>query len=106
MNIFLGPDDRPVETLVKHAKYVADLVGVEHVGIALDYSFDSTELEDFFVANREMFPSDAYGDTLDYVEPGAMPVIADALAPSGFARPEIDKVMGLNWLRVAEQVWV
>ena len=54
VNIFLGKNDLPVDTLVKHVKYVADLVGVEHVRIALDYSFDSTELEDFFVANREM----------------------------------------------------
>ena len=46
------------------------------------------------------------GDTLDYVEPEAMPAIADALSRSGFARPEIDKVMGLNWLRVAEEVWI
>lgn len=105
VDIFLGTDDLPVDTLVKHVKYVADLVGVEHVGIALDYSFDSTELEDFFVANREMFPSDAYGDALDYVEPEAMPAIADELSRSGFARQEIDRVMGLNWLRVAEQVW-
>lgn len=105
VDIFLGPNDRPVDTLVKHVKYVADLVGVEHVGIALDYSFDSTELEDFFVANREMFPSDAYGDTLDYVEPEAMPAIAHELSRSGFARQEIDGIMGLNWLRVAEQVW-
>lgn len=105
VDIFLGTNGLLVDTLVKHVKYVADLVGVEHVGIALDYSFDSTELEDFFVANREMFPSDAYGDTLDYVEPEAIPAIADELSRSGFARQEIDRVMGLNWLRVAEQVW-
>ena len=103
VDIFLGPDGSPINTLVKHVKYVVDLVGIEHVGIALDYSFDSTELEDFFVANRETFPSDAYGDTLDYVEPEAMPAISDELSRSGFARQEIDKVMGLNWLRVAER---
>ena len=106
VDIFLGANDRPLDTLVKHVKYVADLVGVEHVGIALDYSFDGTELEGFFVANREMFPSDAYGDTLDYVEPEAMPAIVDGLSRSGLARQEIDRIMGLNWLRVAEKVWV
>lgn len=105
VDIFLGANDRPLDALVKHVKYVADLVGVEHVGIALDYSFDSTELEGFFVANREMFPSDAYGDTLDYVEPEAMPAIAGELSRSGFSRQEVDSVMGLNWLRVAGQVW-
>jgi len=41
---------------------------------------------------------------------GCLPLRSDSeflpeLSRSGFTREEIDSVMGLNWLRGAEQVW-
>ena len=37
MGIFLGDNDVSAETFANHICYVADLVGVDHVGLGLDY---------------------------------------------------------------------
>lgn len=105
VGIFLGENDTSTAAVLNHIKYVSDLVGVEHVGIALDYAFDSQELQEWLADNRDMFPRDVYGDSLDYVEPERLPTITEALVRSGFSRPEIDLIMGENWYRVASHVW-
>ena len=105
VGIFLGQNDTSTEAVINHIKYVADLVGVEHVGIALDYAFDEQELQDWLEDNRDMFPREVYGDTLDYVEPERYPSLKAGLANAGFSPSEIDLIMGENWHRVARAVW-
>ena len=52
-----------------------------------------------------MFPREVYGDTLDYIRPEQIPTVADKLLLIGFDPKDIDRIMGLSWLRVAKHVW-
>ena len=105
VGIFLGDNDTSTDTLLSHIKYLADLVGVEHVGIGLDFAFDEKEIEEWLDANRHIFPREVYGDSLDYIEPERIPSISNALLDAGFDPTERDLIMGGNWQRVAESVW-
>lgn len=105
VGIFLGKNDTTTQTVVHHLKYVADLIGVEHVGLALDYAFDEQELASWLDNNRDMFPREVYGDRLDYIEPERIPSISNALVEAGFSSGERDLIMGENWHRIAKSVW-
>jgi microsomal dipeptidase-like Zn-dependent dipeptidase len=38
--IFLGPNTSTLEAMTRHLEYAIELVGVDHVGISRDLSFD------------------------------------------------------------------
>lgn len=40
IGIFLGDNDSSTEMLLRHTVYVVELIGVDHVGLGLDYVFD------------------------------------------------------------------
>ena len=78
---FIDPAAPNLERLVDHVAYVAELVGVEHVGIGSDY--------------------DGMGDIIPV--PGDishLPEITEALVRRGFSDEEIEKIWGENFLRV------
>lgn len=106
IGLFLGENDASSATLARHVQYVADLVGVEHVGLGLDYIFDRDELDDYVAANPQMFPPQlGYGAGMHMVEPEQLPELADILLARGFSDADLGAVLGGNWLRVARQVW-
>jgi membrane dipeptidase len=105
---FLGPndDDRP-ETIVRHIDHVAQLVGADHVGVALDYVFDQKELVDYLATFPETFPGGAsLSSPLPLAPPEVWPEIVEGLLRLGYAEAEIAKIIGGNWRRVAQQVWI
>ena len=105
IGIFLGKNDTSIETFTRHICHVAELVGVEHVGVSLDYAFDLKEIEEFFEGNRDMFPINDYGSTLEMVVPEMFGLLPDALAARGMNQREIQLVLGGNWERIARTVW-
>ena len=46
VSFFLGATTPTAADVARHVAYVADLVGVDHVGIGLDISFSQPELDD------------------------------------------------------------
>ncbi|MDM4769945.1 dipeptidase [Solimonas sp. SE-A11] len=106
VGLFLGDNDNSTETYLRHVRYVADLVGPQHVGIGLDYVFDRQELDDFVTGNPQIFPPAlGYGAGIRMVEPERIPVIADALLASGWSDADLQGFLGTNNLRVARAVW-
>jgi membrane dipeptidase len=106
IGVFLGDNDDRAETLVRHIDYVAQLVGPDHVGIALDYVFDKEELLEYLHTMRSTFPDDpSYRREPKMVEPEALPEIVAGLCRLGYTDHDIAKILGGNWKRVAEQVW-
>lgn len=71
-----------VATFVKHIAYVANLVGIDHVGIGTDYDGNVAEI---LVPLTELVK------------------ITQAMMEFGFTKDEIKKVWGGNFLRVLEQ---
>ena len=104
------PGIRPgLPDFVKHIEYVADLVGIEHVGIGLD--FDETNTPENYYADNLRFPELVSGFSWeekriqDLTDASQLPNVTRALVVAGFTREEIDEVLGLNLVRVLQQVW-
>ncbi len=106
IGIFLGHNDNTTETYVRHVRHVADLVGPQHVGLGLDYVFDSKELDDYVTGSPHIFPPElGYGAGIRMVEPERIPAISEALLASGWSDTALEGFLGANNLRVAKAVW-
>jgi membrane dipeptidase len=88
--MFLRPDfvedaDTPVRLIAEHARYVADRIGVDHVGLGSD--FDGTTV-----------PA-GVGDV------AGVPRVLDALRDVGFTDSEVATIAWDNWRRVLDSWW-
>lgn len=103
---FLGANTGLVQRLLRQLRYVIDLVGAQHVGLSLDYTFDRTELNEFVRLNPTLFPPgiDA-AEGMPMVEPEAIGEIAEGLARDNLTEEQIRGILGHNWLRIATEVW-
>jgi membrane dipeptidase len=105
IGIFLGKNDIATDLIVRHCDYVANLVGPEHVGLALDYVYDQQEVSEFVQAHPETYPPDQYPDGLLMMEPERLPAIAECLLKNGFTERDVCDILGGNHVRIAQQVW-
>ena len=105
------PGVRPkLEDYIDHVAYVADLVGVDHVGIGSDFfeAESPIRFERFF---RTRYPDLIRNYTLEtvYVEGfkrvDDLPKLTTGLLRRGFSPADVKKVLGANFLRVFDQVW-
>lgn len=104
---------------VKHARHVADLVGVEHVGIGTDFSAVRDEASVRFILDmsKGSYPETggvfaaAFGNESkgryprETPTPREFPRILEALAEGGFAPGEVEAIGGGNFLRAFRAVW-
>ena len=106
IGIFLGDNDASVDNVARHVMHMVDLVGSEHVGLGLDYIFDSSELDAEIQANPDKFPPHlGYSAGIAMTPPEALPDLAEALARRGVHHESLARIFGGNWMRVARQVW-
>ncbi len=106
IGIFLGQNDTRTETVLRHIDYVAQMVGVAHVGLALDYVFDASEIDRYVAQNPKMFPpSEGYAAGGAMVTPEQIPEIALGLGQMGYRPEDVSLVLGGNHLRMARTVW-
>lgn len=108
IGLFLGENDIRSETFVRHVDYLAELVGVKHIGVGLDYVFDQEEMKDFIFNNPQSYPP-AFGyqsvEGVRYLPPEQIPEIAEELVRRGYSDDDLRAILGGNNLRVARQVW-
>lgn len=109
---FLGAEQPDAHDVARHAAYVADLVGPQHVGIGLDIGFSQPELNDDPPAPFEpayWWPADAgYGQGIHgirYTPLDSWAHLPSALRAVGMSETEVEGAMGNNMARVARQVW-
>jgi membrane dipeptidase len=103
--------DRPSSTsaVADCVTYVRDLVGVDHVGLGLDYT--PPDPKDTGDAPLAAFPD--YWPPAEYaapwpmkdVSPAVFAELATLLVERGWSRGDVRKVLGENFLRVARAVW-
>jgi membrane dipeptidase len=112
INHFLGEAVASAAGVARHAAYVAELTGPEHVGISLDFDpdlgegEDSENIHDLFQKHAEYWPEEAgYDETIASLDVRRMPDIAQELNKVGFSNDDITGILGGNFRRVAEQVW-
>jgi membrane dipeptidase len=105
IGIFLGDNDASVANVARHVLHVAGMVGIEHVGLGLDYMYDQGELE-AIAANPTMFPPElGYCRGIQLTPPEQLPALALELERCGMRAPELAAFFGGNWMRIARQVW-
>jgi membrane dipeptidase len=113
---FLGQHNPQALDVARHAAYIADLVGAQHVAIGLDNSFNQANINDRppDEPNKPYdptywWPASAGYDRIEapstYVAITAWSTLAKELAAVGMNPAEIDGVMGMNMMRVAEATW-
>ena len=111
-----GTEGTGIDDVIDHVAYVADLVGVDHVGLGLDIvegmtesEFDHELMDSLFVEFPELLGSG--GDTWANYRPAGLRSMADCrviterLLHRGFTDEEVAKVLGHNFVRVFQQVW-
>jgi membrane dipeptidase len=103
--------ERPtVDDLVRHIDYIAELVGIDHVGLGPDY-FEGELWTD---AGWEPAPGYMEGLYVGFSEGSAflegleditkLSIVTEALVRRGYSDEDIRKVLGGNFLRVYRQV--
>jgi membrane dipeptidase len=112
VSAFLSSNEPNATDMARHAAYVADLVGVQHVGIGLDISFRQPELNDNPPGHYDpvyWWPREAgYGSgigRMTYTPMETWQLLPQALAKVGMSPADAALVMGENMVRVARQVW-
>jgi membrane dipeptidase len=109
---FLGTTRPAATDVARHAAYVADLVGVEHVGIGLDISFKQPGIDETPPGDHDprwWWPPEAgydrQGAPSTYPPVGAWRELGPALQALGMSADEAALVLGGNMQRVARGVW-
>jgi membrane dipeptidase len=98
---FVDATHPTLDKLIDHLSYIADTIGIEHVGLGPDF------LEDGLRG-----PSDAGHDAatvkhwiVDCERSEHLPAFTAKLLDRGFALQDIRMVLGANFMRVFRQVW-
>jgi membrane dipeptidase len=109
---FLGIDQPGAADVARHAAYVADLVGAQHVGLGLDIGFSQSGLHDDppppFDPGHWWPAAAGYGQGIrgiTYTPLDIWSALPQALQAVGMSDSDIHGVMGGNMARVARHVW-
>ncbi|GAA0714032.1 membrane dipeptidase [Dactylosporangium roseum] len=96
---------------VRHVHYLIDLLGVDHVGIGLDFDETNTPEKHArdIARNPELEPVKEFEwddrRVRDLSRGAHFPNVTGALLDSGLDSGDVQKILGLNFLRVFDQVW-
>lgn len=81
-----NPEEASIKDVVKHIRYIAELIGINHVGVGSD--FDGILKTPKGLENASK-----------------MKDISFILSKEGFSKMDIDKIMGNNFQRVFKKIW-
>lgn len=108
-----NPDILTMEALFKHIDYMAELVGIEHVGFGSDYipniNFTASLLQTPMGAS--VFPDGGYSAKMGakgVPTPApyqAVAALVDTMLAHGYTEEDCSKFLGGNNYRVMKQVW-
>lgn len=107
VGIFLGNNDISPERFVDHVDHVAGLVGIDHVGIGLDTVYDRDGLRALLRdRSQSIWPAGySYDSDIEIMAPEDLPKITEALLARNYSGDDMEKILGRNLYRVAEQTW-
>jgi membrane dipeptidase len=99
-----------LETVMAHAEYCIDLMGIEHVGFGPDTFFgDHVGLHVLYAGNLDTGEVAVF-EAVEFVEglenPSEFPNVIRWLVAHGYSDEQIAKVVGGNALRALGDVWV
>jgi len=80
-----APDETPLAEIVRHVDYIAERIGIDHVGFGSDF-------------DGAVVPTELGGVA-------GLPKLVDALRDAGYDGAAVAKVTHENWLRVLGETW-
>jgi membrane dipeptidase len=103
---FVHESDPTLDKLVDHLAHIADIAGIQHVGIGPDFLEDSLRdlgKEALESAGYDPALADRWTEGCDRSE--QLPAFTAKLLARGFSEDEIEMVLGANFMRVFREVW-
>ena len=100
--------DIGINTILRHVRYVSDLVGSEHIGFGFDYTPDiDADIGVILRSRPDYWSAGQQYDTpgIKHAGAGQLLQIIDDLSDSGFEESEIRGFLGENFRRVAASAW-
>lgn len=106
----IGGLDGEAKAIARHIDYVVQRVGPDHVGLGLDYSYESDTAEDMAggpVDAGYWWPEGLGYDfsTLRFAPPEVLPRVTAELLGLGYQDHHVRAILGGNFLRVAKATW-
>jgi len=114
---FVAKKTRPtLDDLLKHVDYIAELAGIDHVGLGIDFEYIDESMQAASQAHYDYFVKTGQWDPKDYPpppyyypqgleDPRSFPNLTKALLERGYNEAECKKVLGGNFMRVYSQIW-
>lgn len=92
--------------MTAHLEYAVELVGIEHVGVSTDHSFDADDFLHEIAANPTFF-DEAYTrwGPIRWMPPETFVTLGAHLSDRGWSDDDVVAVLGGNFRRVADLVW-
>jgi membrane dipeptidase len=117
--ISTNKDNRPsMDDMIRMIDYMVELVGVDHVGIGMDYMLgqagtisndDAMALYKYLVDSGDWSPKTYPPPPWHYPEgielPDTLYNLTGALLARGYKQEDVAKIWGGNWLRIMSEVW-
>ncbi|NEV02569.1 dipeptidase [Bradyrhizobium uaiense] len=107
-----------IDNFISHIDYFVKLIGVDHVGLGLDFTWTLPPFASDEVAGRNWqdavnagwWDPDNYPKPPHYYPqgmdtPAEMMNLTEALLKRGYDAEDVKKILGGNWLRVCREVW-
>jgi membrane dipeptidase len=114
----VAASNRPsLEQFIAHIDAVVERVGVDHVGLGIDYYSGQAGVASHAAAMARFneltaaglwsaaYPPPPHHYPAGIETPRSLPNLTEALLGRGYTEADIRKVLGMNWLRVYAQVW-
>jgi membrane dipeptidase len=104
---YLGDPECSNETLFRHINHIAEVAGIDHVGLGLDVVFEPKALSEWVRGRPDEWPMarDPNWGGFRYAHPEQLPGLTELMLQRGYTEEHIRKVLGENLLRVCRAVW-
>jgi len=116
---FVADSTRPtLDQFVDHIEHIANLVGIDHTGLAIDYYTSMDQASELPDAQRyydmsirtgrwrdDAYPPPPHHFPQGIETPRTLPNLTAKLVERGFSDEDVRKVLGGNWMRVFREVW-
>jgi membrane dipeptidase len=109
-NVADAPRQATLQQHLDQYDYAKRLVGIDHIGLGPDFIVGSVDTLQMDPEDSLAFPPETMAPGLQTTVEGfedisKLPNLVRGLQGRGWSEPELDKLLGGNWMRVYAQVW-